>query len=82
VSNEDEQPTSLSLGREGGLDDAQIGLEVDRDRRADHVALNIAAGFVLALVLGSQVAGATNVEDISLSGGQVALVALSISCPS
>jgi hypothetical protein len=40
------------------------------------VALNIAAGFVLALFLGSQVAGATNVEDISLSGGQVALVAL------
>ena len=40
------------------------------------VALNIAAGFVLTLVLGPEVAGATNVEDIALSGGQVALVAV------
>jgi hypothetical protein len=40
------------------------------------VALNIAAGFVLALVLGPEVQGATNVEDITLSGGQVALAAV------
>jgi ABC-type dipeptide/oligopeptide/nickel transport system permease subunit len=40
------------------------------------VALNIAAGFVLALALGPEVQGATNVEDITLSGGQVALVAV------
>jgi hypothetical protein len=40
------------------------------------VALNIAAGFVLALVLGPEVQGATNVEDITLSGGQIALAAL------
>jgi hypothetical protein len=40
------------------------------------VALNIAAGFVLALVLGPEVQGATNVEDITLSGGQVALAAI------
>lgn len=40
------------------------------------VALNIAAGFVLTLVLGPEVRGATRAEDITLSGGQVALVAV------
>jgi hypothetical protein len=40
------------------------------------VALNIAAGIVLALVLGEQVRGATDVSEITLSGGQAALVAL------
>ena len=40
------------------------------------VALNIAAGLLLALVLRPDVQGATNVEDITLSGGQVALVAI------
>lgn len=40
------------------------------------VGLNIAAGLVLALVLGSDVQGATGVEDVALSGGQVVLVAV------
>jgi uncharacterized membrane protein len=40
------------------------------------VALNIAAGFVMALILGPAVQGATSAEDITLSGGQVALVAV------
>jgi hypothetical protein len=40
------------------------------------IGLNIAAGFVLALVLGSEIRGATNVEDITLSGGQVAVAAV------
>jgi hypothetical protein len=40
------------------------------------VGLNIAAGLVLALVLGSDVEGATGVEDVTLSGGQVVLVAV------
>jgi hypothetical protein len=40
------------------------------------VGLNIAAGFILALVLGSDVEGATGVEDVTLSGGQVVLVAV------
>jgi hypothetical protein len=40
------------------------------------VGLNIAAGFILALVLGSDVQGAIGVEDVALSGGQVVLVAV------
>lgn len=39
------------------------------------IALNIAAGFIMALVLGPAVHQATTVEDITLSGGQVALLA-------
>ena len=40
------------------------------------IALNIATGFIVALFMGSEIRGATNVEDISLSGGQVALLAI------
>ena len=40
------------------------------------IALNLAAGFIMALVLGPAVQQATTVEDITLSGGQVALLAL------
>ena len=39
------------------------------------VALNVIAGLILGLVLKPQVQDATNVENISLSGGQVALAA-------
>jgi hypothetical protein len=37
------------------------------------LVLNLAAGFILALVLRPQLEGATNPEEISLSGGQMAL---------
>jgi O-antigen ligase len=40
------------------------------------VTLNIAAGLVLALILGPEIGRATNVEDITLSGGQVAVAAV------
>ena len=40
------------------------------------VALNIAAGFVMQLILGPAIAGATDVEDVALTGGQVALLAV------
>jgi hypothetical protein len=40
------------------------------------VALNIAAGFLLVLVLRPEVQGATSAEGITLSGGQAALVAV------
>src|SRR5512143_175415 len=40
------------------------------------VALNIAAGFVIALILGPAIAGATDVEDVALTSGQVALLAV------
>jgi hypothetical protein len=40
------------------------------------VALNIAAGFVLALVLRPELQGATAVGDLTLSSGQMALVAI------
>ena len=40
------------------------------------IALNFAAGIIMALVLGPAVQQATTVEDITLSGGQVALLAL------
>jgi hypothetical protein len=38
------------------------------------VALNLVAGLVLALVLGSRLEGVSDVEDITLSGTQVVLV--------
>jgi hypothetical protein len=38
------------------------------------VVLNLIAGFVLALVLGSNLEGVSDVEDITLSGSQVVLV--------
>jgi hypothetical protein len=37
------------------------------------LVLNLAAGFILALVLRPQLEGATNPDEISLSGGQMAL---------
>ena len=40
------------------------------------VALNFAAGFVLALIIGPQLQDAPDVQVISLSSGQVAIVAL------
>ena len=40
------------------------------------VALNIAAGFVMALILGPAIAGASDVEDVALTSGQVALLAV------
>lgn len=39
------------------------------------IALNLVAGFVLALALGSALQGATDVADVTLSGGQLALAA-------
>ncbi len=40
------------------------------------VALNLLAGLILAAALGSQFQSATNTAEITLSGGQVALVAI------
>ena len=40
------------------------------------VALNFAAGFVLALIIGTQIQDAPDPQVISLSGGQVAIVAV------
>jgi hypothetical protein len=37
------------------------------------IALNLAAGLVLGLVLGPQLEGVTSPEDVQLSGGQMAL---------
>lgn len=39
------------------------------------LGLNIVAGVILAAVLGSQLQGVTNPEDITLSSGQMALAA-------
>jgi hypothetical protein len=39
------------------------------------VALSLIAGIILALVLGSQIKDATNVQNITLSGGQLVLIA-------
>ena len=40
------------------------------------VALSLIAGIILALVLGSQIKDATNVQNITLSGGQLVLIAV------
>lgn len=40
------------------------------------LALNIAAGFILALFLAPSVQGAASMEDITLTGGQVVLIAI------
>lgn len=40
------------------------------------IALNLAAGFIAALTLGSALQTAPNVDDISLSGGQVVFLAV------
>jgi hypothetical protein len=40
------------------------------------VALSLIAGIILALVLGSQIKDATNVQNVALSGGQLVLIAV------
>jgi hypothetical protein len=40
------------------------------------VALSLIAGIILALVLGSQIKDATSVQNITLSGGQLVLIAV------
>lgn len=65
-----------AMAEEGGLrmrtlDWKWIGLGV-----LIMVALNIVAGVLLALVLAPQLQGATNVGEIDLSGGQIALAAI------
>ncbi len=40
------------------------------------VGLNMAAGFILGLFLAPHLEGVTSVEEINLSGGQIALVAV------
>lgn len=40
------------------------------------IALNIVAGLVLGILLRDQIGGATRMEDLSLSGGQMAALAL------
>jgi len=59
----------------GGVD-AQIGLEVDCNRDGSNGALSLIAGIILALVLGSQIKDATNVQNVTLSGGQLVLIAV------
>ena len=54
----------------GKLDWKWIGIGV-----AIMVALNVAAGFIIGLVFSPQLEGVSSVEDIDLSGGQIALVA-------
>src|SRR4029450_203959 len=40
------------------------------------VALSLIAGIILALVLGSQIKDATNVQNVALSAGQLVLIAV------
>lgn len=40
------------------------------------LALNLVAGVILALVLGPQMQGAEGIEDITLTGGQMAVVGI------
>jgi hypothetical protein len=40
------------------------------------VALSLIAGIILTLVLGSQIKDATNVQNVTLSGGQLVLIAV------
>lgn len=55
----------------GNLDWKWIGIGV-----LIMVGLNLVAGFILALFLGGQIEGAASPEEITLSGGQIALVAV------
>jgi hypothetical protein len=55
----------------GGLDWKWIGIGV-----LIMLALNIVGGLILGLVLGPQPAGITGVEEINLTGGQMALAAV------
>ena len=54
----------------GGLDWKWIGIGV-----LIMLALNIVAGLILTLTLGSQLEGVTDVKEITFTGGQVALFA-------
>jgi hypothetical protein len=54
----------------GGLDWKWIGIGV-----LIMLALYIIGGLIVRLTLGSQLEGATSIEEISLTGGQLALVA-------
>src|SRR5512134_851774 len=54
----------------GGLDWKWIGIGV-----LIMLALNIVGGLILGLALGSQLEGVTSVEEISFTGGQMALAA-------
>jgi hypothetical protein len=40
------------------------------------IALNIVAGFLLTIFLGPSIQGVTDVEEVTLSGGQAALLAI------
>ncbi|MFO1129590.1 MAG: hypothetical protein U1E66_14285 [Rhodospirillales bacterium] len=55
---------------EGKLDWKWIGIGI-----LIMLALNMAAGFILGLFLSPHIQGATSIEDINLSGGQIALLA-------
>jgi hypothetical protein len=55
----------------GGLDWKWIGIGV-----LIMIALNLVGGLILGLVLGSQLSGVTSPEEISLTGGQMALAAV------
>jgi hypothetical protein len=55
----------------GGLDWKWIGIGV-----LIMLALYIVGGLIVGLTLGSQLEGATSIEEISLTGGQLALVAV------
>ena len=55
----------------GGLDWKWIGIGV-----LIMIALSFAAGLILRLTFGSQLEGVTSIEEIYLTGGQLALVAV------
>jgi hypothetical protein len=55
----------------GGLDWKWIGIGV-----LIMIALNLVGGLILGLVLGPQLSGVTSPEEISLTGGQMALAAV------
>jgi flagellar biosynthesis protein FliQ len=55
----------------GGLDWKWIGIGV-----LIMLALYIVGGLIVGLTLGSQLEGATSIEEVSLTGGQLALVAV------
>ena len=55
----------------GGLDWKWIGIGV-----LIMIALNLVGGLLLGLVLGPQLSGVTSPEEISLTGGQMALAAV------
>jgi hypothetical protein len=60
----------------GGFNDEQIGLEMDRDRRVDHGGSQHCCWLPSGACSRAGSSRATRAEDIALSGGQVALVAV------